>query len=302
MEPVSSTNGQTEQSEEFEAPRKLETIEKFERPENFDQARNKPPIQTDDFENDPEAGPSGLQTEPRRSNHSKIINMHRKLRYQNDSSSDDDSADERDAQETASAMWLNSHESFRFNRKENESDDKNYANPSFRFDQLTAIEPSNEVSAASANNQDDEIIELSENESVQSNVIVETTPNGGNRNLEVNLLTAPDLQLDWASDTSSDNEIVCTIRSRSPVRSVALNLSRSNLNASQAETDLTAIDLTASDDEEANFLHENIPMLAPGERFRSQSFSHHLQELRRKLSCHRQLRSSNYPEDDRVDR
>lgn len=298
MEPVSSTNGQKEQSEEFEAPRKLEKIEKFERPENSDQARNKPPIQTDDFENDPEAGPSGLQTEPRRSNHSKIVNMHRKLRYQNDSSSDDDSADERDAQETASAMWLNSHESFRFNRKENESNDKNYFNPSFRFDQ--AIEPSNEASA-SANNQDDEVIELSENESVQSNVIVETTPNGENRNLEVNLLTAPDLQLDWASDTSSDNEIVCTIRSRSPVRSVALNLSRSNLNASQAETDLTAIDLTASDDEEANFSHENITMLAPGEQFRSQ-FSHHLQELRRKLTYHRQLRSSIYPDDDRLDR
>lgn len=254
----------------------MDRPKKLERSESTN-VRIKQPPRTDDFENDPEAGPSGLQAAPSRNNEKGI---HRTLRYANDSSSDE-SGDER---EVASAMWLNAQESYRFNRKENESGDARYFDHSCRFEPLNVNEAS-----ASTSNQDDEIIELSENESVQSNVVVQTTP--AYQNLEV--LTAPDLQLDWASDTSSDNEIVCTIQPRSPDRDAALNFSRSNLNAQQAAAnDLPAIDLTASDDEESAFPQEsNSPSLA-NFRYRNSSARHILSRFLR----------SNHHDEDRADR
>lgn len=297
-EPVSSTNEREslEPSRYLKMPKKQERLEDFEQPNMSEpststNANVNLPMQAGDFENDPEAGPSGIQTRPcRRTN--KV--MHRTLRYQSDSSSDDDSDDVRVAQETASKRWLNNYHDLY--RKENESGDTHYFNQTCRFDDTTTApnEPVNRTEASvPIGSQEDEIIELSENESVQSNVIVETTPVNANQGLE-----APDLQLDWASDTSSDNEIVCTIRSRSPpARNVALNLTRSNLHASGTDTDLAAIDLTVSDDEEAGVLHVNLIDGYPN------TCDHQpTNPFRRKSNYTRLLRSPNYPDDDRTER
>lgn len=299
-EPVSSTNEREslEPSRYLKMPKKQERSEDFEQPNMSEPSTSTNanvtlPMQADAFENDPEAGPSGLQTRPcRRTNKT----MHRTLRYQSDSSSDDDSDDVRVAQETASKRWLNNYHDLY--RKENESGDTHYFNQTCRFDDTTAPnEPVNRTEASvPIGNQEDEIIELSENESVQSNVIVETTPVNANQGLE-----APDLQLDWASDTSSDNEIVCTIRSRSPpARNVALNLTRSNLHASESDTDLPPIDLTVSDDEEAGVLLD--PMMVNLIDGYPNTYDHQLQGFCQKSNYTRLLRSSNYPDDDRTER
>lgn len=237
-EPVSSTNGDSNEDEQQSVDMIVDTANVIIKR----QPTPRPPTPNDDFENDPEAGPSGLQTEPMRRR--SIQNNGRLLRYQNDSSSDDDSGDER------AAMWR-PQEPYRFNRNDEDSGDTRYSSQSWRYDLPPVNEPQVNVSetAPSANNQPEEVIDLSENESVHSNAAHIQQPANATRSLEV--LTAPDLQLDWLSDSSSDNEIVCTIRPQSPDRSAALNFTQSNLNTSQAQNDLLAIDLTVSDDDDA---------------------------------------------------
>lgn len=232
-EPVSSTNEDEEQSADVQTDTANVIIKQQPRPQ---------PPQIDDFENDPEAGPSGLQTEQLRT----IENDGRRLlRYQNDTSSDDESGDER------AAIWR-PQDSYRFNRNDEDSGDTRYSGQSWRYTLPTVNEPQVNISdiAPSTSNQSEEVIDLSENESVHSNA-VNNPPTNADRSLDV--LSAPDLQLDWMSDTSSDNEIVCTIRPPTPDRNAALNFTQSNLNTSHAKNDLPAIDLTASDDEETTY-------------------------------------------------
>lgn len=274
-EPVSSTNEQ--QNEE-----NSETV-------NDNVVARQPPSTTVDFENDPEAGPSGLQTESVRNG---MTNGHRMLRYHSDS--DDDSGDE-----CANAtMW------HRFNRNEEDSGDTRFSTQSWGYDTQPIV---NEVSLADAvpsasNNQSEEIIDLSENESIQSNAPLNDAPTNANRNIEV--LTAPDLQLDWLSDSSSDNEIVCAIRPQTPNRSAAIDLSQSNLNTIQTNNVLPlAIDLTASDEEENtrenNYLQSNAAsrMNLYREYFRDQRISDLYNGRLR-----RSLRSPNFRIESRNDR
>lgn len=243
-EPVSSTNEDEQQRNVDEQPDIANVIVKQQPSTQLlpPPPPPPPPLPNDDFENDPEAGPSGLQTEQMRSVES---DGRRLLRYRNDSSSDDDSGDER------VAMWRPP-ESYRINRNDEDSGDTRYSNQSWRYDLPAVNEPQVNISdiAPSTSNQSEEVIDLSENESVHSNV----PPTDATRSLEV--LTAPDLQLDWLSDSSSDNEIVCTIRPQSPDRNAALNFTQSNLNTTHATNDLPAIDLTVSDDEETTYPRE----------------------------------------------
>lgn len=211
----------------------------------------KQPPMSDDFINDPEAGPSGLQTMQTIQSEN---NVNREiLRYQNHSSSDDDSEDE------GAAIWR-PQESNRFNRNDEDSNDTRYSNHSWRNDIPAAPESPSVtceiIPLTSNNNRTEEIIDLSGSDSVPSNTVHNPSTNtNGTRRLEV--LTAPDLQLDWLSDSSSDNEIVRAIRSQSPDRDAALNFTQSNLNTLHATNDLPPIDLTASDDEEAIQSHGN---------------------------------------------
>lgn len=264
-----------------------------------EQAPPPPPLQaTNDFENDPEAGPSGLQTEQMRSNEN---DGRRLLRYENDSSSDDDSGDER------AATWR-PQESYRFNRNDEDSGDTRFSNQSWRYDSRAANEPQVHIEVApSASNQSEEVIDLSENESVQSNAVSHNPPANATRNLEV--LTAPDLQLDWLSDSSSDNEIVCTIRPQTPDRIAALNFTQPNLSTSQAPNDSPAIDLTVSDDEEAT--HSRVYCAgqpgctrsqSSGERMRLLYENHHNRLASIYLRSRPTNRSPNFHNEQRGDR
>lgn len=255
--------------------------------------KQRPP--SNDYENDPEAGPSGLQNEAVRNN---TNNGQRMLQYQSDS--DDDSVDE-----CASAMWR-PQESYRFNRNEEDSGDTRFSNQSWRYE----VPPINEAPVASDNapptsNQNDDIIDLSENESVHSNTELDAPPSNA-RSHEV--LTAPDLQLDWTSDSSSDNEIVCTIRSQMPTdcsHDTALNLSQSNLNGSQATNDLPVIDLTVSDVEEYQFpININRPTIVSSRSGLSRGFMNHHYRMSNMYynRCRRPLRSPNFRSESRNER
>lgn len=286
VEPVSSTNKNEDEKPDLNVIVKQQAL-------------------TDDYENDPEAGPSGLQTDGIRCNENKTARMRQ---YQNDSS-DDDSSDER---EMASAIWR-PQQSFRFSRNDDDSGDTRYSNNSWRFDHSTNNEPvPSEVAPPQLpqpppppppppSNHTDEIIDLSENDSVQSSMNAQKAPTNANRSLEV--LTAPDLQLDWLSDSSSDTEII-QIRSRTPeFNADDLGYLKSNLNSSNASSDLPAIDLTVSDDEETTFLgddHPDITDESPNIEARDRRYSEILPA--RPLNCYRPLRSSTYHEDDRNDR
>lgn len=277
-EPVSSTNVDEQKSEE--------------RAENGNViVKQRPP--SNDFENDPEAGPSGLQTEAALSN----TNVGRRLlQYQSDS--DDDSEDE-----CASAMWR-PQESYRFNRNEDDSGDTRFSNQSWRYDppMPTNDAPVINDNAPSTSNQNDDIIDLSENESNQSNA-----PPSNARSLEV--LTAPDLQLDWTSDSSSDNEIVCTIRSHMPSdrsHNTALNLSQSNLNGAQASNDEPVIDLTVSDVEDYHHTRNTTRPTIVSSRSSelSRGFMNHHYRMSNMYynRCRRPLRSPNFCSESRNER
>lgn len=199
------------------------------------------------FENDPEAGPSGLQSA------SSNLENRRRLRYHN-SSSDDDSDGE-------SANLWRPQEPYLYNRNADDSSDTRYSEQSWIYDRndipSTAAEPSSvvcEPSSSSTHKQMDEVIDLSENESLQSNT-QNPLQNTNNENRSIEVLTAPDLQLDWLSDSSSDNEIVCTIRPKSPTAPLNLTQSTSS-NPTNFSSVPTPIDLTISDDEEIDHIRE----------------------------------------------
>lgn len=279
VEPVSSTNKTEPEDEKPDNPNVI--------------VKQQPPA--DDYENDPEAGPSGLQTEGARINENKDLRMRQ---YRNDSS-DDDSSDER---EMASAIWR-PQQSFRFSRNDDDSGDTRYSSHSWRFDHSTINEPVPIEVAPPPSNHTDEVIDLSENDSVQSSMQqMQKAPTNANRSLEV--LTAPDLQLDWLSDSSSDTEII-QIRSRTPelINVEDVGFLKSNLNSSNASNDLPPIDLTVSDDEETTFLSDDNQDNAnevPTIDARIRRYSEILPA--RPLNCYRPLRSSNYHEDDRTER
>lgn len=239
----------------------------------------------DDFENDPEAGPSGLQNESVRIN--EIEN--RPIRGYPIDSSDDDTGDER---EMASALWRPP--PFRYSRIDDDSGDTRdtrYSNQSWRFDQTTINEPpslSEDVPSA-RDDQIDDVVDLIDNDVTQSAQIPPVT-----RSHEV--LTAPDLQLDWASDSSSDTEIIYTIRPRTPDASV----DNPQPNPLLASNELQAIDLTASDDEETSFTR-NTSNESPSMRQRDRVYGEML-PTRRILPQYGSMRSSSYHEDDRNDR
>lgn len=243
-EPVSSTNEEEPHEEKPSIDERTSNVI----------VKQQPPANDDDFENDPEAGPSGLQRELFTNGGNDGLPVRR---YMNDSS-DDDSGDER---EMVPAMWR-PQASYRFARIDDDSGDTRFSSNSWRFDQTAMNEPHSlsDVTASSTtnNNQADEVIDLSESESLPSNVAVQKPPtNVPNRSHEV--LTAPDLQLDWFSDSSSDNEIVSAIRSRTLERPENLSKARPNRGASYAPAAHTfpAIDLTASDDEDTSFSIQN---------------------------------------------
>lgn len=184
--------------------------------------------QYDDYENDPEAGPSGLQTESARRR-----DNGRRMRYSDDSS---------DSDEGSISAWRTLR-SYRPNQNDFEADTNNCSNNSWSLNASVTSEPSSLSQPTAVANEIPEVIDLSENESCHSNTGDQSPL--ATRSHEV--LTAPDLQLDWLSDSSSDTEIVSI---RSPDRIDALNLSKSNENALPSNNELFAIDLTASDDEE----------------------------------------------------
>lgn len=202
---------------------------------------------TDDFENDPEAGPSGLQRSTPIGN-SGNCSQPTMRRYPNDSSDDDDneSDDEREIWRPPAAFRSSRRYSPRFtNDHWIPYDDQATNNDSSNFSDLAV------QSTSKSKNPTDEVIDLSENDSnatVQNAPINEQEP--PIRSHEV--LTAPDLQLDWLSDTSSDNELVCTIHDRN-VSVAKKSQPSSNVSvdeSSDSDDDVPAIDLTASDDED----------------------------------------------------
>lgn len=245
---------------------------------------------TDDFENDPEAGPSGLQ---RATPNGSTCNQQQTRRYPIDFSDDDDdeSVDEREIWRPPAA--------FRFARTQ---DDPHFINdqwiPYDQDDQATNNDSSNfsDLAAQLANknkNPTDEVIDLSEND---SNATVQNAPtNEQQPNCSHEVLTAPDLQLDWLSDSSSDNEIVCTIHDRNASsatkKSQSSNVSVEN-DDSDVDDDVPAIDLTASDDEEISFARDdssNVPELAIrwSRNILRNNFPHsHYRSLMRASSCH----------------
>lgn len=93
------------------------------------------------------------------------------------------------------------------------------------------------------------IVDLIENDEIDTNSNVEhPTTNSG-----MEVLTAPDLQLDWLSDTSSDDEIVCTTDNNK----LSSQNQNGTINLTIPTTAMAPIDLTASDDEESNQTNSN---------------------------------------------
>lgn len=247
------------------------------------------PQQPDDFENDPEAGPSGLQQEPIGNTGNCVMVGQQQMRRYNDSSDDDDDS----GNERKMAMWRPP-AAFRYSQTE---DNPRYVigQCRWRYDQADQA-PNNESdnfndldapqSASNTNNiPADEVIDLSEND---SNETVQNASTNVQSNCSHEVLTAPDLQLDWLSDSSSDNEIVCMIHDHNVKHS---HSNESVVNGTNGE--VPAIDLTVSDDEETSFRRENNSN-RPWQRnmMRDNSFLHYRSAMR----------SSSYHEDNRNDR
>lgn len=285
-EPVSSTNDEHHQQQQQQQHDEAQHDEKPTIAGNSNVTVKQPPA-NDDFENDPEAGPSGLQNEHSRNRE----NDNRYFGMYIDSSDTEDSVDER---EMSSTLWR-PQPAFRFSRIDDDSGDTRdtrYSNQSWRFDQTTMNEPPHSLSddipipllpipplpipvPTARNVPANDVVDLVDSEITQS---VQNPPL--NRSHEV--LTAPDLQLDWASDTSSDNEIICTI----PPQTLESN-------------NLPAIDLTGSDDEEAtnsrNTSNES-PSLRQPDRVYCEVIP------TRRIPHYGSRRSSSYHEEDRNDR
>lgn len=191
-----------------------------------------------DYENDPEAGPSGIKTQPRRD--SSMYTSRISRRYQDQYSSDDDDSDDEIAQTTS--LWR-SRGSFNLNQNDHSENDIPW-----RTRQRAASDSnSNELSQA-ANNTCDDVIVI-EADPAQAN------PLASNINSGMEVLTAPDLQLDW---DSSDDSVICADENVS----FAQPTQRTPFARTSAITNYS-IDLTGSDDEDT---FSN--MQAPRNRYR----------------------------------
>lgn len=189
-EPVSSTSGQESETEsQDEKPPALNVTIKQQDTSN-------------DYVNDPEAGPSGIKRESTRSKMFEIKNPF-------------DYSDESD-DETPLSMW-NRQQSWK-----NESND------------LPDVVANNVQSNPTV-----EIIDLIDNEATTSN----DTESSNKNSSDMEILTLPELQLDWASDSSDEDEI-------SSIPNHEYKSKQSN--QSQANTGLPAIDLTLSDDDDGH--------------------------------------------------
>lgn len=219
-EPVSSTNGQESESESIdEKPTNLSVL-----------IKEQPP--TNDYVNDPEAGPSGIKCEPNRPAHTETIDQ---FIYPTSVYSDDS-----DDEALQSTVFWNRRKAWK----------------------ATAPNPDVEINVQSTDSPAVEVIDLSETEPASSNDTEQSETNNNNNNNNKNsvmeILTLPDLQLDWASDSSSEDEIH-TISNALPDE-LEFNLLR---NVVQLADDLPPIDLTVSDDEEQSteIINETVPEL-----------------------------------------
>lgn len=145
-----------------------------------------------DYENDPEAGPSGLNTQ----SISLFDNARNSFRYPD--TSDDESDEDR---EIAASLWR-SREAYNATAKG--------ANHDIPW-RLRQNSPANFTAPANKTQSDEyrmaDVVDLSEPE---NNEVAPADAPSPQRSGGMEILTAPDLQLDWSSDTSSDDEIICT--------------------------------------------------------------------------------------------
>lgn len=196
-EPVSSTSGQESETEsQDEKPPTLNVLIKQHNTSN-------------DYVNDPEAGPSGIKRESTRKKMFEIKNPF-------------DYSDESD-DETPLSMW-NRQQSWK-----NESND------------IPDVEPNNVQS-----NQAVEIIDLIDNEATTSN----DTESSNKNSSDIEILTLPELQLDWASDSSDEDEI-------SSIPNHEFKSKQSD--QTQSDHGLPAIDLTLSDDDDIHVDNHDEP-------------------------------------------
>lgn len=197
-EPVSSTSGQESETEsQDEKPSTLNVTIKQQDTSN-------------DYVNDPEAGPSGIKRESKRS---KLLKLKNPFDYSDES---DD--------ETPLSMW-NRQQSWK-----NESNDI----------------PNAATNNVQSNQSAVEIIDLIDNEATTSNDTESTNKNSS----DMEILTLPELQLDWASDTSDEDEITSIPNQE--------NKSKQS-DQSLLENGLPAIDLTLSDDDDRHNDDHNEP-------------------------------------------
>lgn len=220
-EPVSSTsdNEQTESA----------TISNTDVP-----MQQQTPITTsDDYENDPEAGPSGLNTQASDRFHGARSLFHRYPHDSSDTESDDD-------REIVTSLWR-SREAFGAKEKNRDLPWRLRQSPATAFP-----EPANDTSMT-------EVVDLSQNDS--SGSIRDVNPSSPQRSSGIEILTAPDLQLDWVSDatTESEDDLICTTDLPTRNQNEPLNFTtpfdpEPALNSHSM--DAMPIDLTVSDEED----------------------------------------------------
>lgn len=186
-----------------------------------------------EFENDPEAGPSGLGAQPPTG-----FAVGRNLfhRYPHDST-DDESDEDR---EIATSLWR-SREAYTANVKGQVRDLpwRLRQTSSTDFTAPRADTPANAFPMV-------DVVDLSENDAAEPTV----KPPSPHRAIEI--LTAPDLQLDWLSEDdalSTDDEIICTtdLPANPPAMPAANQTDPLN---SPSTWELSPIDLTTTDDED----------------------------------------------------
>lgn len=194
-EPVSSTSGQDS-----------ETVSQDEKPSTIN-ITIKQQETSNDYVNDPEAGPSGIKRE---STQSKMFELKNPFDYSDDS---DD--------ETPLSMW-NRQQSWK-----NESND------------ISDVVKNNVQSNPTV-----EIIDLIDNEATTSN----DTESSNKNSSDMEILTLPELQLDWASDSSDEDEIPSIPNHKFESKPSEKSQLDHGL--------LPAIDLTLSDDDDG---HDNGP-------------------------------------------
>lgn len=224
VEPVSSTNSHESDNESCD-----------EKPTNLSVLIKQQEPNTE-YKNDPEAGPSGIKCEPTTSK--STTENRNQFNYFSDDSDDESSQ--------PSLFWrrplnaLNSHN-----------------------DTIASVGNSNLQSAT--NKSPIVVINLIDNEPNSSNDGNEqTTQESKKNNSAIDVLTLPDLQLDWASDSSSEDEIrIRTVTPPRPRRFAAMRAIKSTDNLMRPDPSedepsvLPPIDLTVSDTDDESVLNNN---------------------------------------------